>query len=65
MLQILKYCFGFVAFVESGLILWDAGKTEVMLSEVLSLEDLRTMIVIGSLLCLATLDIATTNAPDS
>ena len=49
MLKIAKYLFGFVAFTESLLILWDTGGPMVMLTDTTTLEETRFALVLLSL----------------
>ena len=49
MLKIAKYLFGFVAFTESVLILWDTGGPMVMLTDTATLEEGRFALVLLSL----------------
>ena len=55
MIRLFQYLFFGIAAFESGLILWDCGGPEVMISETWSLEDFRAVLVVSSLCIVATL----------
>lgn len=62
MLRIARFCFLGVAVMESLLILWDAGKAEVMVTPVYSLEECRIVLVIASMLLACLIALFETNA---
>lgn len=60
LINIARWCFAGAALGESILILNDAGKAEVMLTNMLSVEEIRVAVVLVSLLLLTVLSLVAT-----
>lgn len=65
MLKIARLCFLAVAVMESLLILWDTGKAEVMVTAVYSLEEVRIVLVIASMLLASLISLFEINADNT